>query len=52
MIALIPILIALLGLVVYLIATNPKAAELGRLAYLAAMIALCVYYAGHLVHLG
>jgi hypothetical protein len=33
MIIALPFLVALIGLVVYMVATNPKAAELGRIAF-------------------
>lgn len=42
--AIVPVVVALLGLVVYGIATNPKAAEVGRiLFFVGALVALFVW---------
>jgi Na+/phosphate symporter len=51
-IAIVPALVAIVGALIYLIASNPKLAEVGRLAFLAGMIALCIALASHVVHLG
>ena len=49
LIAIIPVLFMLVGGVVYVVATNPKFAELGRLLFLAGSLALAFALAGKTV---
>jgi hypothetical protein len=43
------LLVALLGLVIYLIATNPKVGEVGRIAFFAGLLAFLIGSAGRLL---
>jgi len=49
--ALLAVIVALVGLVLYLMAANAKAAELGRLMFAAGVFALCFAFATRAVHL-
>ncbi len=49
-IAIVPALVALLGALVYALASNPKLVELGRLAFLAGLIAFMFAVAGSTTH--
>lgn len=49
MIALVPIICAILGALAYALSANGKVAELGRLVFLASMIALMISFASHTV---
>jgi hypothetical protein len=49
--ALIPVLCALLGALVYALAAHPKLCELARLLFMGAVFALMFAFAGHSVHL-
>lgn len=49
--ALLPALIALAGLVVYVLAGNPKAQELGRLMFACGLLVVCLVLAGRMVRL-
>ena len=49
MIVLLPLLIAVVGLVVYALASNPKVAELGRIAYGCGLLAFLLGSAGAVV---
>ena len=55
--ALIPVIAALIGALLYALASPPqptrsaRLAELGRLTFLAAMIALMFAFSGHVAHL-
>lgn len=51
MIALVPMVAAVLGALVYGFSGNPKAAELGRLIFGAAILVLLLNFAGRAVHL-
>lgn len=51
LIAYIPLLVALLGLVVYALATNTKVAETGRLAYACGLLVTLFVAAKHVVRL-
>lgn len=51
MIALIPVIVAVAGVLLYALATNPKVAEIGRIMFAAAMFALMFGVAGHMVRL-
>lgn len=51
MVALVPIIAAIAGALVYVISANAKAAELGRLVFGAAVLALMLNLAGRTVHL-
>lgn len=46
-----PLLVAVIGLLVYVLSTNPKAAEAGRIMFLAGMIATCLALSGHTTRL-
>ena len=46
-----PLLVALIGLVVYIVTANPKVAELARLAYLAGLLAFLLQVSGQVVSL-
>lgn len=39
MIVLLPLLVAVIGVLVYVLATNPKVVKMGRLAYFAGLLA-------------
>jgi Na+/phosphate symporter len=41
---LIPLAIALIGALIYVFVANPKAKELGRLMFLAGMVATCLAF--------
>lgn len=45
-IAIVPLIVMLIGFVVYMAAANPKAAEAGRLAYFAGML-VALFVAAH-----
>lgn len=45
MIALFPVAVSLIGLIVYLLASNPKASECGRLAFFAGLLVCCFVFA-------
>jgi Na+/phosphate symporter len=49
--ALLPALICLAGLVVYVLAANPKAAEIGRLMFGCGLLVVCLVLAGRMVRL-
>lgn len=49
--ALIPVLMILVGALVYALASNPKLGELGRIVFAAGAFALAFAYAGKLVTL-
>jgi len=51
-VALIPVLMIVLGALVYALASNPKVAELGRLCAMAGLFAFAFGWAGHVVTLG
>lgn len=51
MIALVPIVIAIAGALLYALAGNAKLAELGRLSFGAAMIAISLHYLGQTISL-
>lgn len=52
MIAIFPLLLAIVGALVYGLASNGKAAEIGRLAYACGLLALAFALASRMVHLG
>lgn len=45
------VLIAVIGLLVYILAANPKAAEAGRLMFACGLLATCLLMAGRTVRL-
>jgi hypothetical protein len=49
---LIPFAIAIFGALIYVFITNPKAKELGRLLFLAGMVATCFAFGGDTASLG
>ena len=44
------LLVAILGLFTYALAANPKAAEIGRIAYFAGLFVFLLQFAPHLVN--
>jgi Na+/phosphate symporter len=51
-IAIIPAVFAIIGLLVYMLASNPKTVELGRLTFFAGLLALAFVLSGHTVRVG
>ena len=51
-IAIFPIVLAIVGALVYALSSNTKAAEIGRLTFACGMLALAFALAAHVVHLG
>ena len=51
MTVLLPLLVALVGLVLYALSTNPKAAEVGRLAYGAGLLVTLFDLGGRILSL-
>lgn len=51
MIAWLPLVVALVGLVLYLVATNGRAQAIGLALFTAGMTGVCVAFAGRLVRL-
>jgi Na+/phosphate symporter len=49
MIVLLPLLVALIGLVAYAISTNPKVSELGRISFFCGLLAFLLQSAPHVV---
>ncbi len=50
-IAIIPAVFAIVGLLAYMLAGNPKAAELGRITFACGLLVLTYVLAGHVVRL-
>lgn len=48
---LIPVLLIVVGVLIYALATNPKVAEIGRLTFFAGMLSLALFFSQRLVHL-
>lgn len=48
-ILLVPLLVCLLGVLVYALASNPKLVEIGRLAYFAGLLVTLLVTAQHLI---
>jgi len=51
LIAIVPLLAAILGLLVYVLASNSKAIEIGRLTYFAGLLVTLFIAAKHIVKL-
>lgn len=51
LISLATVLIALVGLLLYVLASNPKVVEIGRLAFACGLLATCMALGGRLVKL-
>lgn len=51
-VAIVPVLMAVAGALVYALSANPKVAELGRICAFAGFIGVAISYAGHVVSLG
>lgn len=52
LISIVAVLFAIIGALVYVMASNTKVYELGRLTFAASMIGLMIYYATRVVHIG
>jgi hypothetical protein len=51
MIVLLPVLVAIIGILCYALATNPKVAELGRIAYFCGLLVFLLSGAQQLIGL-
>jgi Na+/phosphate symporter len=51
-IAILPFVLVLAGLLTYVLSSNAKVSELGRLAFFAGLLALALALSGHVVRLG
>ncbi len=51
-VAILPIVFAVLGAVVYLASSNAKACELGRITFAVGMLVLVAAMAGHVIRVG
>ncbi len=51
-IAILPAVLVVVGLLVYVLASNPKTSELGRLCFFAGLLALALVLSGHTVRVG
>lgn len=51
MVVFLPLLVALIGVLMYALATNPKLQEIGRLAYFAGLLAFLLIAGSHIVSL-
>lgn len=51
LIAIVPLVVAIIGLLVYALSANPKVAELGRLAFACGLLVTLFAMAGHTVRL-
>jgi hypothetical protein len=51
LIAIIPVLVCLLGLITYAISANPKVSELGRLSFACGLLVVCLVAARYTLHL-
>jgi hypothetical protein len=52
MIALVPLVVALVGLVTYALSTNAKVAEIGRILFFVGALWLVYVLSGKVLHLG
>ncbi len=52
LVAILPFLICVVGLIVYLIASKPEAKELGRIAFACGLLVLTYVLAGYTVRVG
>lgn len=52
LIAIIPLLVALVGAVTYAVSANPKVSELGRIAFFAGLLVTMLAMAGHTIRIG
>ncbi len=50
--AIVPILMIVVGILMFALAANSKVQEAGRLALAAGLIGLAIAYATHMVHIG
>lgn len=51
-IAFFPLIVCVIGVLMYALCANPKLAEIGRLAFACGLLALCFAFAKHVVSLG
>lgn len=50
--ATIPLLVSLVGALLYVLSGNAKLSEIGRLSFFAGLLATCLAVAGHAVRIG
>ncbi len=50
--AIIPLIVCIIGLIVYIVSSNPKISEVGRIAFFCGLLATCLAFAGSSVHVG
>lgn len=51
-ISIVPLLVAVVGALVYALAANPKLSEMGRLAFFAGLFVTLLVFAGQVVRFG
>ena len=51
-VALLPLILAIVGLLIYALASNPKTAEIGRLMFACGLLVLAFALAKTVVHVG
>lgn len=51
-VAIVPAVLTIVGLLVYMLAANPKAVELGRITFACGMLVMAYVLAGHVVRVG
>lgn len=52
LIAIVPLLMIVVGVLVYALSANPKVSEIGRLTLFAGLLAFALAFSGHVVSLG
>lgn len=51
-VTIVPVVIALLGALVFAFSSNPKASQLGLVAFGCGLLVFCFALSGHVVHIG
>jgi Na+/phosphate symporter len=51
LISIVAVIVALVGLILYLLASNPKAAEIGRILFFCGVMAAVLAAGNHTIHL-
>lgn len=51
-IAVIPLILALVGLLLYALAANPKVSEIGRISFFCGLLVLTFAFAKTVIHIG